>query len=67
MHCHFLHPLIDYVNPAVVTWEVEQWSDNRLHSAPMDRIGETIPAMSMFYIYIAPQPIRTHDPDQKPP
>ena len=32
---------------------VKRWSDNRLHSAPVDRIplGETIPAMSMFYVY----------------
>ena len=30
---------------------VEQWPDNRLHSAPVDQIplGETIPAMTMFY------------------
>ena len=35
---------------------VERWSDNRLHSAPVDRIplGETIPAMSMFYVYMVP-------------
>ena len=37
---------------------VEQWCDNRLHSAPVDWIllGETIPDMSMFYVYIVPTP-----------
>ena len=37
---------------------VERWSDNRLHSAPVDRIslGETIPAMSMFHVYMVPTP-----------
>ena len=33
---------------------LERWSDNRLHSAPVDQIllGVTIPAMSMFYVYM---------------
>ena len=37
---------------------VERWSDNRLHSVPVDRIplGETIPAISMFYVYMVPTP-----------
>ena len=32
---------------------VEWWSDNRIHSAPVDLIllGETLPAMSMFYVW----------------
>ena len=34
---------------------VERWSENRLHSAPVDQIplGETIPTISIFYVYIA--------------
>ena len=34
----------------------EGWSVNRLHSAQVDRIplGETIPAMYMFYVYMVP-------------
>ena len=37
---------------------VERWSDNLLHSAPLDQspLGETIPAMSMFYVYMIPTP-----------
>ena len=39
---------------------VEQWSDNRLHSASarvdQSPLGETIPAMSMFFVYMVPTP-----------
>ena len=37
---------------------VERWSDNGLHSARVDQIplGETIPAISMFYVYMVPTP-----------
>ena len=37
---------------------VERWSNNRLHSALVDRIplGETIPAITMFYVDMVPTP-----------
>ena len=37
---------------------VERWSDNRLDSAMVDRIvlGETLPAMNIFYVYMDPTP-----------
>ena len=43
---------------------VEWWSDNILHSAPVDRIPleETIPAIDEFYVYITPQT----NPDSQP-
>ena len=33
-----------------------RWSENRLHSALVNLIllGETIPAISMFYVYMVP-------------
>ena len=50
-------------------WLGVEQSDNRLLSGPVDRIllEETIPAMSMFYVYIAPQTNPTYNPDQNPP
>ena len=37
---------------------VERRSDNRLYSAPVDKIQleEIIPAIDMFYIYMVPTP-----------
>ena len=46
-----------------------RWSDNRLHSALVDRIllGENITDMSMFYVYMVPTPTyMCYNPDSWP-
>ena len=63
--CNICHLLLWYLIPILSTIEssggglgVERWCDNRLHSALVDQIplGETMPAISMFYVYMVPTP-----------
>ena len=60
------------MKPAVVVWlakaSVSHSVDSDLRrSVDGIPLGETIPAMNMFYSYMLLKPIRTHNPEQNPP